>query len=179
MAGRFHIGAGASPHPFGAPDRGGPPLEWPSAQAAAEPELQAFADHWRTHCGPDGAPAPRSALDPLTLPRAMLGRLILSEREGPRRYRYRLFGTEMRDVLGRELTGKPLDAETMDGALEPFLDMLETVVSERRPVFLSGSIWWEGRAYRTFHQVTAPFRASDAPPDALPRFVCTLVCFPA
>jgi len=168
---------GVARHPFGAPERGGRALEWPSAEAAAEPELQAFVDHWRAHCGPDGAPAPRTALDPLTLPRAMLGRIILTEREGPRRYRYRLFGTQMRDAVNRELTGRLLDEATMDGALEPFLDMLEAVVAERGPVFLSGSIWWEERSYRAFHQVTLPFRAVDDPPDAPPRFVCTLVHF--
>jgi hypothetical protein len=167
----------AARHPFGAPERGGRALEWPSGEAAGEPELQEFVAFWRARCAPDGTPPPRSALDPLELPRRMLGRIILSEREGPRLFRYRLFGVEMRDAVGRELTGQSLDAETMDGALEPFLDMLETVVGGREPVFLSGSIWWEDQTYRTFHEVTAPFRRESDPPDAPPGFVCTLVRF--
>lgn len=164
-------------HPFGAPERGGRALEWPSAEAADQRELQEFVAYWRARCAPDGTPPPRSALDPLDLPRQMLGRIILSEREGPRRFRYRLFGIEMREAVGRELTGLPLDEATMDGALEPFLDMLETVVGGGEPVFLSGSIWWEDRAYRTFHEVTAPFRRESDPTDATPAFVCTLVHF--
>lgn len=168
---------GSVAHPVSAVEWGEQGLEWPSAEAAAIQELQDFVTYWKARVGADGLPPPRSSLDPLELPPNILGRIILSEREEARLYRYRLFGTQLRAIVGRELTGHLLDEETMDGSLHPFLDMLEAVVTKAEPIFLSASLWWEGRSYRKFHQVTVPFRRDNDPVTSTPGIVCTLVHF--
>lgn len=157
-------------------DRGRPllrnDLRWPCAEAEGDPALAEFVTFWRDahEDGREDGRLPRRArLDPLALPPRSLGWYILSEREGPRRYRYRLFGTRVAELIGHDLTGRPLDSATMDGSLQPFLDMLEAVVAGEGPVFLCGSIWWEDREFIHFHQVTVPF----ADETGAPRFVCT------
>jgi len=52
----------------------------------------------------------RQAFSPFLVPPACLPHIalvdIVAGRDGPNSYRYRLFGTEMREVVGLELTGK-------------------------------------------------------------------------
>ena len=144
-------------------------LTWPCETAAGNARLQRFEAFWRAACGDKDIP-PRAALDPTSLPRDFLGWLILSERMGPRAYRYRLFGSNLVRLIGRDLTDMAIDTLSMDGSTEPFLDMLEDVVAAGQPVYLSGSIFWEGREHRRFQQVTVPYRGADGA-----MIVCTFV----
>lgn len=135
-----------------------------------QPTTRAFCAFWEAGCQ-GGAPPPRSHLDPLKLPSADLGWIVLSERESPERYRYRLFGSRLARLVGRDLTGQRIDRLSMDGSAQPFIEMLEAVVADQTPIYLHGSLYWEGKEYRTFQQVTVPF-ADDT---GAPRYLCTLV----
>ena len=88
-------------------------LHWPSDRAAGNPRLRAFEAYWRAACR-DGQIPPREALDPVTLPTDFLGWLILSERTGERVYRYRLFGSNLVRLIGRDLTDMA-DRHAVDG----------------------------------------------------------------
>ncbi len=80
--------------------------DWP--ESLPEP-LALFLGYWRAHCGPDGSPPLRRAIDPLGMPARILPGLGLIEAlpqpDGRRRYRYRLLGTDHLVANGREHTG--------------------------------------------------------------------------
>jgi hypothetical protein len=157
-------------HGFGGVSQGWERLDWPSAAAAENRRLQAFAAFWEGGCK-HGALPPRRHLDPLKLAPTDLGWIVLSEREAPAVYRYRLFGTNLTRLIGRDLTGQTIDRLSMNGSAGPFLEMLEAVADQRAPIYLRGNIFWEGREYREFQQVTVPF----ADETGAPRYFGTLV----
>jgi hypothetical protein len=52
----------------------------------------------------------RADFDPITLPRALLPNMILLEvYQQPQRFRYRLMGTAVAEMLGEDWTGKYVD----------------------------------------------------------------------
>lgn len=88
----------------GEAERGSPaPLQIP------HPELAHLYRYWLERCA--GRPMPaRMDVDPVDLPRRLLPHLFLVDvEEEPRRYRYRLVGSELTAAMGRELTGRYVD----------------------------------------------------------------------
>src|SRR3546814_5625060 len=69
--------------------------------------------HWQAHCGPEGLPR-RAAFDPLSL-RTYLGFLLIADTAPPagegeqRRFRYRLIGTDLAAISGRDMSGRYFD----------------------------------------------------------------------
>lgn len=73
------------------------------------PALRDLHRHWEARRGERPMPA-RVDMDPVELPRGLLGNLFLVDvEEPPRRFRYRLVGTELTAVMRRELTGRYID----------------------------------------------------------------------
>jgi hypothetical protein len=61
--------------------------------------------------------------------------------EGPA-FRFRLFGTGLRDAIGRELTG-----QTFDGMPDEWASMHSQVLQTRRPAFGFAAMTWRGRPH--------------------------------
>jgi hypothetical protein len=82
----------------------------PDALAAVRRQLKPlnrlFLDYYRDRLqGRDCLP--RSVFDPLEV-RALMGRLVIYQRRGPRDFRIRLFGTKVAERLGYDATGRNL-----------------------------------------------------------------------
>ncbi len=77
------------------------------AQLVMQGERELF-DYWLRSAGSRRMPA-RSDLDPLKVPRLLPHLGLIDVREGIERAAFRLAGTRLRDVYGREITGKRVD----------------------------------------------------------------------
>ncbi len=104
--------------------------------------LDALLRYWSEQR--NGSPLPpRSAIDPLDMPTEVLPFLMLvdvipaGER---RRYRYRLFGTEMVIAAKGDMTWRFLDecVPEKDGYRDYILALYESLVQERRPLYSTG-----------------------------------------
>jgi hypothetical protein len=84
------------------------PIYGGGRDAIDHPELLRLYDYWNAKRR--GRPMPtRQDIDPLEL-RPLLPHIALIEVEqNPRRYRYRLVGTQLVSILGQDVTGKYLD----------------------------------------------------------------------
>lgn len=73
------------------------------------PALRDLHRRWEAWRGERAMPA-RADMDPVELPRKLLPNLLLvAVEENPRRFRYRLVGTELTAVMRGELTGRYVD----------------------------------------------------------------------
>lgn len=89
--------------------------------------------YWLAHCGNRPMPARRD-IDPLTIPRAALPHVFLVDVEAEGRFRYRLIGTAIVAMTGRDITGQEISAQTYGQHAETVLRPFRRVAAERRPL---------------------------------------------
>ena len=121
----------------------------PGREAAAAPEIghPALRDlhrHWEARRGERAMPA-RADMDPVELPRKLLPNLFLvAVEENPRRFRYRLVGTELTAVMGRELTGRYIDEMPFlfrKLALPAYAEVMERAAPTYRKIDAVEALW--------------------------------------
>jgi hypothetical protein len=115
---------------------------WRPVGAAGDIEhdfLAGLYEAWDAARG--GEPMPtRGDLDVLKL-KPWLGMISLIDIEQPGpRYRYRIFATRVAQVLGRDLTGSYVDADTYPALSGPLVAVLREVVAERAPVLEKSTV---------------------------------------
>lgn len=99
--------------------------------------LRALFAYWDARRGDRPMPA-RSDLDPLDIPGLLRNLILLDVSHDPLRFRVRLYGTEVTDLRGRDLTGRYLyegEPTAIGDQTRPW--NLETVKT-RRPHYVSG-----------------------------------------
>jgi hypothetical protein len=111
------------------------------SEPSAEP-LRRLLQYWRSKCVGDRLPT-RPDIDPVALAFILPNLFIMdvhADEEPQRRFRFRLFGTELVRVHGRDLTGRTfheaLEPEAADGAVRHALRL----VTERVPLFVAGKM---------------------------------------
>ena len=136
-------------------------------------QLQDLYDHWRGLWRGSLLPL-RAALDPLAMPRGLLGNLgILDvEREPKLRFRYRLYGTNLIDISGQDRTGRYADEPGMSNMPELVLPALARVASTGEPELLSGDYSREQFRYVAFEVLLLPL-ADDG--RAVSHILCGLL----
>src|SRR5579863_3247033 len=100
-----------------------------------EPLLAAVYAHCAERRG-SGAVVPRTAIDPVNLPRETLPNLVLFDVfDQGKRFRWRLSGTEIVNQFGRDATGR-FGEEMLSGPYLAFITSLVEQVCQRRvPVY--------------------------------------------
>lgn len=109
----------------------------------------------------------RADIDVLEL-RDCLGNLCLLEAVGdaPRRFRFRVDGSNLAALSGFELTGKFVD-EVPDARYRAFLTALyERVAATRAPVFLANAAEWKGCGIEEI-SVTLPLSSDGTSVDGI------------
>lgn len=121
--------------------------------------LREVRDYWAGKCG--ARPMPRRAdIDPLELPRIHMPYLsILEVLGGGDDFRFRLLGTGITDLLGRDSTGKTVrevyaaaDSEMRQWMLETY----QAAVRHKRPVLKHGSLRMVQKDYINFEALHLP-----------------------
>lgn len=119
---------------FSRSDPGPQALDPAGAGAISHPELAELLSYWERRRGERAMPS-RADMDPVDLPRRLLPHLFLVDVEdAPRRYRYRLVGTELTALMRRELKGQYIDE--MPFLFRKFaLPAYAEVMEKRTPVY--------------------------------------------
>lgn len=103
----------------------------------ANASLRELYDYWHVRRGTNGL-APRCAIDPLEMPRAVLPQVMITEvmpGEDRPRYRYRLVGTGMVEAAGFDPTWRFLD-EVLPGSYGTYvLELYDEMIRARRPLY--------------------------------------------
>lgn len=96
------------------------------------PEQRQLYDYWVQRCG-DGPMPGRSAISPVDFPRLLPHVSLISIVTGPRRFRYRLAGTGLREIYDREVTGLFLDDIDWEGNADYWRAAHDKVADTGRP----------------------------------------------
>jgi hypothetical protein len=109
-------------------------IEPQTTSPITDARLQQAFDYWLGKRA--GRRMPRRAdLDPIDIPR-LLPHVMLTEVVGPRRFRYRLIGTEIQLAQGIHATGRFVDEVLKGDEYKPYvLDLYDEIVRECRPCY--------------------------------------------
>lgn len=129
------------------------------SEPAAEP-LRRLLEYWKTKCIGGNLPR-RQDIDPADLA-FILANLFLMDidlsEEPPNRFRFRLFGTELARIHGRDLTGKTfhdaMDCESADGSVRHAMRL----VNERMPLFVRGRVLYLKKDWLAFENAMMPLQ---------------------
>ncbi|HWA50242.1 MAG TPA: PAS domain-containing protein [Dongiaceae bacterium] len=142
------------------------PIRELSPDTATHPKIRRMHEYWLSKCA--GRPMPsRADIDPLDL-RDCLGNLCLLDvvGEAPRRFRFRVDGSNLASLSGFELTGKFVE-DVPDPAYRGFmLALYERVVREKTPVFLAVTADWKGCGIEEI-SVTLPLSSDGLSVDGI------------
>lgn len=123
-----------------------------------DPGAQDLLSYWESNRSPGGLPD-RSAFDPLVL-RRFLGNLLIADVEtapsGDRRFRYRLIGTDLAEISGRDVTGRYFDDIYDPVALAEMQHCFGWVLENRQPARVFGTLRHANRAFLGFEGIFLP-----------------------
>jgi hypothetical protein len=136
---------------------------------ALHPKIARALAYWRTiHPAPGVLPG-RQHFDPMAIPDVLPGVWLLDVQHAPFRLRYRLAGTRIVEVFGREITGAWFDEAHPEVAREPgYLDRYQNVVTTHEPSWRRGKPrLWARRGCSELENVVLPFAGDGAQVDML------------
>lgn len=126
-----------------------------------DPLLREAYAYWRKKRDPRRMPA-RRQIDPAEMPRLLPNLLISEVVDAERRFRYRLVGTAIARVLGRDVTGCCVE-EVMSGAYRDYITELHRAVCrERTPVFARSALESAGGRHRVARRLLLPLSEDDS-----------------
>jgi hypothetical protein len=137
------------------------------AGADCDPAFMRLHAYWRGKCRPDGKggwrlPA-RADIDPLEIPRDLLPGIVLLaiEMQGERRrFRMRLFGSDLEAMTGGNETGRYYDEVTQQPGMYEKIDaLLGVLIAERRPIYLAAPSGATERGFLWFGRLALPLAA--------------------
>src|SRR5689334_30045 len=131
------------------------------------PQLAQAVTIWREKAGSDGLPQ-RSAFDARTL-KAFLPNVIIAERVEENvkpRYRFRLMGTAIAELLG-DFTGKFLEDAVADPYPQRWFAILEAANKAGCPLRIFGRLEYRQQDYIAMHMMVAPLGTRAGHADAV------------
>lgn len=117
--------------------------------------ILALRDHWIEACGAR-AMAERADIDPLKMPK-LLPHVVLTEvHQKPLRFRYRLIGTWVTEMSGRDVTGRWLDEEIYGNNTERMLWAYHKCVDQRTPVAVREQVQFTAKEWIVIEALLLP-----------------------
>lgn len=110
---------------------------------------------WAARQGNAGSVPTRPQLDPCSFPRPALPYMFVYERTGTR-FRCRLSGTKLRDVLGADGTGQFLDQITPPAFADSRSALFQQCLDTGMPLFFRAFLAPTGREWRLSHRLLLP-----------------------
>lgn len=131
---------------------------WPSKQTMVSAKTCAFRDHWRMLCGDRPMP-PRGTLDPLGITTLLPHIVLVDVLRDPLQFRYRLVGTFVTGLAGRDATGRFLDRALYGRYLEAMIWPHQEVVRTASPVATLSGVLFAERDWHCVENLFVPFGA--------------------
>ncbi|HXZ00677.1 MAG TPA: PAS domain-containing protein [Stellaceae bacterium] len=131
------------------------------------PVLKELLAYWqRRRPAADRLPG-RAHIDPVDIPALLPHIFLVDVQRAPRIYRYRLFGTELADSYGRDITGKAVDELFTDVFRKAVTLVFNHVVDHRAPLRTYGTMAWREKHHLRFEAVQMPLAADGAAVDMI------------
>jgi hypothetical protein len=132
------------------------PFELDPGLSFESPLLAQLHRYWLNRRGERAMPG-RSDIDPLDPElRAHLGYIVLTDVVEPARFRFRLVGSTLTDIVGRDSTGKYLDEVYSPTDYEHMIVAFRWVVSNRVPLRITGNLRHAKRAWIDMKSIDLP-----------------------
>lgn len=136
------------------------------------PLLRQLHAYWQGKCGARSAPT-RREIDPTEIARLLPHLFLIDAVGSPPRFRYRLIGTAVVELTGRDLTGHFVDENLEPTKFAALIKPYETVIRHVRPVAKSGrTIWIENREALEVEVLLLPIATT---PDAVAMILGSVV----
>jgi hypothetical protein len=131
------------------------------------PMLKALMAYWqRRRPAADRLPG-RADIDPADIPALLPHVFLVDVRRAPRAYRYRVFGTELVEAYGRDITGKSLDELFSDVFRKAVAAVFDHVVDHRAPLRTYGTMAWREERQVRFEGIQLPLAADGVAVDMI------------
>lgn len=115
-------------------------------------------EYWLAKGGAEGRVPRRGDLDPAEMIEILPNLAIVEAVD--RRWRYRLIGTRITDIVGRDSTGKYFDELEFDHR-EPFWHRRYAKVFAGEPLHGRDVMHWVGRDFIPYYWIGLPLRTDD------------------
>lgn len=132
------------------------------------PVVRLGLEVWRDACR--GRPLPaRRDLDPLRMPRALLPHILLIDLETgpPLRFRWRLIGTHITQIVGRDATGQYWHEIYEEDVLSALSAGPRWAVENRQPVRTLGTAPIDDRSYLKSENLDLPLSSNGETVDMI------------
>lgn len=127
------------------------------------PRITALYRYWNSKRGERPLPS-RADIDPVEIKPLLPGLFMIEVLEDPRRFRYRLIGTDLVTFSGRDSTGRMIDSALYGEAAEGMVSRLNEVVEGRRPMLsLSSAYWLAQQSWNRVALLFLPLAVGDRP----------------
>ncbi len=138
-----------------------------------EPLIASIHAYWQAKRGNRRMPARRD-IDMVEIDRNVLPYLALHDVEHPAcptlppvRFRYRLVGTELVNIIGADVTHRYLDEVATPGRLRHIEEWLAACVTTGEPMTLDMPLGFPDRDYRGARRIVLPLSEDGMRPDIL------------
>lgn len=136
-----------------------------------DPVLFQILDYWKGKRGERDMPG-RADIDPVEM-RAFLGNIIIIDVErDPFRLRYRLIGTRITALMGRDSTGKYYDEIYDKGLLSSIYRSFEWIFEHRRPLRTYGEAFYADRNFYEYETLNLPLSSDGEVIDKILGGLC-------
>lgn len=131
------------------------------------PKIKELYDYWQSKRSGQAVPD-RQTIVPADIPHLLPNLWVCEAVDEARNFKFRLFGTELVQVLGEERTGKLISdigdtPDTADPAQvrQAWLDILQLTFRTAKPFFVKTPLSASGRSYLTAHMTVLPLLDGD------------------
>jgi hypothetical protein len=133
--------------------------------------LAAALRYWRSKSGASSIPS-RSQIDPLEM-RQFLSKVLMIDVESEHEFTYRLCGTHVAGINGKDLTGQRASEVNLGASSPQFIETYQRAIHGREPILFTGDLWWQDRQWVGFEQIILPLSTDGATIDKL---MCVIDC---
>lgn len=148
------------------------PIEYPVPSVLDDDRFRWLFDYWLDKVAGGLLPG-RADIDPIDFPH-LLGRLNLIEvlrTQEQLRFRYRLWGTKISEMIGRDYTGRLVEDVVLPEDYRRISAVLGEVVETRRPHFWQVPVPFIGRDFGSYRRLLLPLAADGQTVDLLLSYI--------
>lgn len=127
--------------------------------------------YWRSKSEAASIPS-RSQIDPLEM-RHFLSKVLMIDVESEREFTYRLCGTHVAAINGKDLTGQRASEVNLGASSPQFIEAYQSAIRGREPILFTGDLWWQDRQWVGFEQIILPLSTDSL---AVDKLMCVIDC---
>ena len=128
-------------------------------------DLAKALSYWRSKSQTPSIPS-RSQIDPLEM-RQFLPKILMIDVESEGEFTYRLCGTHVAEINGKDLTGQRASKASLGAASQHFIEVYQRAIRDRKPLLFTGQLWWQNRQWVGFEQIILPLSTDGLAVDKL------------